>query len=113
MNGSPRPTLDELLNNPGRAQELPSQDARDLLVRLAGLQSLLLARALIPITGQRDPGDDRLLTIPEVAIELQVSKAHVYELCRRGEIPSVKVGKHVRVLRLALRKWLAQKDLTG
>jgi putative molybdopterin biosynthesis protein len=38
-----------------------------------------------------------LLTIPEVAQVLRISRGRCYDLCRRGFIPSVRVGRQLRV----------------
>jgi excisionase family DNA binding protein len=40
---------------------------------------------------------ERLLTIPEVADRLAVSRAFVYELVAAGEIPAVSIGRARRV----------------
>ena len=45
--------------------------------------------------------------MPEVATILGVSVGRAYELARRGAIPSVRLGRQVRVDRIALEKWLA------
>ncbi len=37
------------------------------------------------------------LTAAVVAKRLSFTRAHVLELCRTGDIPSVKVGKYVRI----------------
>ncbi len=50
----------------------------------------------------------RLLTAEEVARILRVSKARVYELARRGIIPSVRLGYQVRFSEAALREWIAR-----
>lgn len=42
------------------------------------------------------PVSDRLLTADELAARWQVPKAHVYALTRRGEIPSVQLGRYYR-----------------
>ena len=38
-----------------------------------------------------------LLTIPEVASRLSISRARAYELVRRGLLPAVHLGRQVRV----------------
>ena len=48
--------------------------------------------------------DERLLTVPEVADYLQVSKARVYELMREGTIPVVRLGRQLRVNPALLQK---------
>ena len=47
-----------------------------------------------------------LLTIPEVARVLRVPPARAYNLAREGLIPTVRVGRQVRVDRDALRHWI-------
>jgi putative molybdopterin biosynthesis protein len=46
------------------------------------------------------------LTVPEVAAELQIPGPTVYDLIRRGEIPSVRVGKRIRVPKRRLEEWV-------
>ncbi len=48
-----------------------------------------------------------LLTIPEVAARLRVSRARAYQLAREGLIPIVRLGRQLRVEEGALRAWLA------
>ena len=49
----------------------------------------------------------QLLTIPEVARVLRVRPARVYELARQGLIPTVRLGRQVRVQEEALHQWIA------
>ncbi|RME55721.1 DNA-binding protein [Candidatus Parcubacteria bacterium] len=39
----------------------------------------------------------RFLTVREVARYLSISPAHVYNLCQRGELPSIRLGRSVRI----------------
>jgi excisionase family DNA binding protein len=39
---------------------------------------------------------EQLLTADDLAARWQVKPAHVYALARRGEIPTVRLGKYVR-----------------
>jgi excisionase family DNA binding protein len=52
---------------------------------------------------------DRLLKPADVAEILQVSKAHTYVLMKRGEIPSVRIGKIVRVRLEDLERYIKEK----
>lgn len=54
-----------------------------------------------------DPCLRRLLSMAEVATILGISLGRAYELARRGIIPSVRLGRQVRVDRIALEKWLS------
>ncbi|MCC6224695.1 MAG: helix-turn-helix domain-containing protein [Thermoleophilia bacterium] len=55
---------------------------------------------------------DRLecLTAEEVAERLRISKSHVYDLARRGQLPHVKLGSDVRFPRATLERWLVDGD---
>ncbi|OUM99335.1 MAG: hypothetical protein BAA04_09740 [Firmicutes bacterium ZCTH02-B6] len=47
-----------------------------------------------------------VLTPEEVASVLQCARTTVYDLCRTGRIPSVKVGRLVRIPRERFVRWL-------
>jgi putative molybdopterin biosynthesis protein len=47
-----------------------------------------------------------LLTASEVAQLLRVRTARVYELIRRGLLPSVRIGRQVRVPLADLSRWI-------
>lgn len=48
-------------------------------------------------------GEDlAMLTVPEVAKLLRIGRNHAYELVARGEIPSVRLGRLIRVPRAEL-----------
>ena len=48
-----------------------------------------------------------LLRIDAAADRLAVSRATLYRMVRRGEIPTVRIGTAVRVPVSALERWLA------
>jgi excisionase family DNA binding protein len=52
---------------------------------------------------------ERLLKPADVAEILQVSKAHAYILIKRDEIPSVRIGKIVRVRLEDLERYIKEK----
>lgn len=51
-----------------------------------------------------------LLTAEEVAARLQVPTGWVYAAARRGELPSVRLGRYVRFRAEALERWLAERE---
>ena len=51
-----------------------------------------------------------VLTVQQVQEILQVSKTTAYELVHSGEIESVPIGRHFRVTRPALAKFLGLTD---
>ena len=51
-----------------------------------------------------------MLTIAQVAQELQLSKAKVYQLVYLEGLPTVPFGRAMRVRREALQRWLEQRE---
>jgi putative molybdopterin biosynthesis protein len=52
--------------------------------------------------------EQSLLTAEDVARQLRIKKYTVYELIKRGELPSSRVGKQVRVSQADIEKYLAR-----
>ncbi len=50
--------------------------------------------------------DEVLLTGTEVAQRLRISRAKVYMLIQRGEIPAVKMGRNVRVRQQDIEEYI-------
>jgi excisionase family DNA binding protein len=50
-------------------------------------------------------GDQLLMTVPEAAKRLSLSRSTVYELIRRGELTAVKVGGARRIPAVALERF--------
>jgi excisionase family DNA binding protein len=57
--------------------------------------------------GTRVP--DRLLTADEVAEKLSIGLSTAYLLLRRGELPSVRIGRSVRVRPEDLRRFVSAR----
>ncbi|MGD0610224.1 MAG: helix-turn-helix domain-containing protein [Anaerolineales bacterium] len=55
--------------------------------------------------------EPRLLKTEEVAEILQVSRSFAYQLMKRGEIPSVRIGNAVRVRPEDLQRYISEKAL--
>jgi len=51
-----------------------------------------------------------LLTIPQVAVVLNLGRTKVYELIDREHLPVVRFGRAVRVSLAALQTWLEQRE---
>lgn len=49
-----------------------------------------------------------LLKVPEVAGILNCSKAYIYQLIKRKEIPSVQIGSAVRIRQEDLERYIAE-----
>lgn len=53
-----------------------------------------------------EPRNFELLTVPEAARALRIGRNLAYALVARGELPSVRLGRIIRVPRGALARWL-------
>ncbi|GCE23258.1 helix-turn-helix domain-containing protein [Dictyobacter kobayashii] len=56
-------------------------------------------------SSEKRPEAAMLLTIPDVAQQLHISRAHVYTLIKQG-LPTIHLGRCVRVNVISLRAWL-------
>jgi excisionase family DNA binding protein len=50
--------------------------------------------------------DEKIYTIPKVAIYLKMSRSKVYNLVQGRKIPHIKIGRNVRVRETDLKKWI-------
>ena len=50
--------------------------------------------------------DHEFLTVPEVAALLRISRNHAYELVAQGALPSIRLGKRIRISRDLLDQWI-------
>ncbi len=55
---------------------------------------------------------DEIMTVPEVAKYLKMSKAKLYYLIQRKEIPHIRIGRNVRIRESDLTKWLEKHHYT-
>ena len=55
--------------------------------------------------------EEKLMKPAEVADILQVSRAMAYKLLNQGEIPSVRIGKSVRVRRADLERYIHERGV--
>ena len=55
---------------------------------------------------------NKLYTAQEIADKLQIKKTTVYELIKRGELYSSKVGKQLRISDQQLQQYLQRSDQT-
>jgi excisionase family DNA binding protein len=47
-----------------------------------------------------------VLRVPELAEVLKINRGMAYELVNSGQIPSIRIGRSIRVPVDALRKWI-------
>lgn len=53
--------------------------------------------------------EDPILSIPEVARYLKISKSKIYSLVSKEEIPHLKIGRNVRIRRQDLQAWMEKQ----
>jgi excisionase family DNA binding protein len=64
------------------------------------------ATTLRPQEEEEKPGGVQLLSIPQLCRELGMGKSWVYRRLRSGEIPSVRLGRSIKVRREELEEYL-------
>jgi len=52
------------------------------------------------------PRLDRILTIPEVAEYLHISKSKIYYLVAKKKIPHIRIQRNVRIMETDLVNWI-------
>lgn len=78
-------------------------------------RSLRIAAAGARVPGEpfalHDTGEYRpaLLTVPEAAEELRLSRTKTWDLIASGDLPSIRIGSARRVIRQDLMEWLARQ----
>jgi excisionase family DNA binding protein len=53
--------------------------------------------------------EDPILTVPEVARYLKISKAKIYYLVSKKEIPHLKIGRNIRIRQRDFQIWLEKQ----
>jgi excisionase family DNA binding protein len=54
-----------------------------------------------------------LLRIPEVADTLGIGRTKIYEMIATGELPTIRVGRAVRISVSTLQKWVEEREQQG
>jgi len=80
--------------------------AKGMQTILKNLRYCFLSKEKNLTTPSAQPTSDKVLTIPEVAAYLKISKSKIYYLVSRKEIPHLKLGRNVRIRESDLQKWL-------
>ena len=60
-----------------------------------------------------DGHESDLLTVPEAAKLLRISRNLAYELVARQQLPCVRLGRVIRVPRTSLDAWIASQAASG
>ena len=76
---------------------------RGIADEVAGLRAEARSQAVPPL----DPAGTQLLTVAETAKVLGIGRSAAYEAARRGEIPSLRLGRRVLIPKRALSSLLA------
>lgn len=104
------PRLAELLAEPEGAGRLPVEEIPGLLTELVALLGAIVGRTLSQPAPAPKGEPDRLLTVKEVAARLAVPKSFVYELARRGDLASARLGRYVRFRVTAIEEYLSRQE---
>lgn len=50
------------------------------------------------------------ISVPDLASYLGISRSGAYNLCRSGQIPSIRIGGSVRVRKSVFLEWIAAQE---
>jgi excisionase family DNA binding protein len=75
-------------------------------------QSISGEATLLPQEGQQRSGV-QLLSIPQLCQELGMGKSWIYRRLRSGEIPSIRLGRSIKVRRDELEEYLDRHHYPG
>ncbi len=56
--------------------------------------------------------DEKIFTVPEVALYLKLSNSKVYAMIQHKKLPYVRIGRNVRVRENDLRKWIEKNSVS-
>ncbi len=102
-----------VLDAPERASEVPPESVPGLLLQLASLQAVLLARLAVPSNGSGHapvpPQDDRLLTAEEAAPILGMTPRWLYRHARHLPFARRLSRKALRFSESGLRRYMAAR----
>ena len=105
-----KPRLQDLLDNPGQASEIPVDSIPGMLAQLGGLQVILSARLIDSeghASGNGNP-EDRLLGVTEAAEKMGVTKNWFYR--RTGKLPfMIRLGRQVRYSEKGIERFIRQR----
>ena len=100
-----------------RALRAHHRSLEELENTLRGFEEALTGREERPERPQAQQGETAggtggldLLSIPEVCQELGMGKSWVYRRIQSGEIPSVKLGRNIKIRREALEGYLVDNS---
>ena len=96
--------------------DAPEASIPALLGNLERLKMVLWAKLMHMAVPQAQPalGEETLLSIPQVAERLKIPVARCYELARyQGGLPTIRLGKSLRVSPSELTAWLARPPKKG
>lgn len=101
-------SLDALVATPTLALQLAPEQRATLLVRCASVLAALAVPTDQPEAPRAVAVGASWLTVPEVAERLNLAVSYVYQLARRGDLPSVRQGKYVRIPATGLHEWMTK-----
>ncbi len=56
------------------------------------------------------PPQRLLFRVPEAAEQLGIGRTKIYEMIANGELPTIHIGRAVRISASALRKWIEEHE---
>jgi predicted DNA-binding transcriptional regulator AlpA len=100
-------TLQEIVEDPKRIEDVEEQKIPAMITQLAAVQTNLACRLIKSISCAN--GEDRLLTLDEAAIKLNVSRSWLYRRSKKLSFV-VRTGRKVGFSERGLQEFIRQKQ---
>jgi excisionase family DNA binding protein len=89
---------------------IPVEEIPTAIGELEAFKAALWGRLVSPAAPVAGSASLDLLTVPQVAQRLKVTRARVYELIRAGDLPCTPVGRYKRIDPAALHAWVSKRQ---
>ncbi len=101
-------SLIDVLSDTGILEHISKPEIALLMGELERIRALLFSRLFDPNPSvENSDTHEKLIAVEEAARILNLTEQYVYELMRRGEIPSVRIGKYRRIRQKDLESWIS------
>lgn len=57
-----------------------------------------------------DRTEVEVLTVPDIARYLRISRSAAYELVRRNDFPAIRINSTIRIMRSSFENWLSKQE---
>ena len=87
---------------------IPKREIPGIIGALESIKAKLFLQLCQPVQDGTSKMPEQLLTVPEAAERLRLTKQYVYSLIRQRELSAVRQGRYVRLRESDLNAWMSK-----